>query len=179
MQQLADTVVCFELMHPVRSSISATLSHASQTNFVVMQRSSYDRYTAKLQRQSMNHSAVLYVLKKYQEMGDVSFRRDLRSFLAFTPNLFDDEDRERLTNIIEDIRRDQESYNQIKPEIVDAITQMECYIGEPPNAFARSLYVNTLRGDGFFSRYEEDVHFALEDFNLQMIEFGRRNRYGA
>jgi hypothetical protein len=157
-------------------NISVNLSNASQKISVVMQRSSFDSYTATLEKQSTNRARVLNILIQYKQMGESVFRNDLSSFLAFTSYsyLFDDEDRERLSTIIQDIRNDQVSYDQIRPFLHHAIIEMERYPAKQPNEFARSLYVNTLRGIGFFERYHEDVHYAREGFNLTMEEFDLR-----
>ena len=158
--------------HVHGSSISTALSSDRQTNFVAMPPSDYDRHTAQLERLSYNHRVMWNFLKTYQEMGDRSFHKDLRSFLKFPQDAFDDADRGRLINIIEDIRNDQESYNQIRHEIVNSIREIESNARMPVNAFARSLYVNELRGKGFFERYVEDVHYALEELTIEMEEMG-------
>jgi hypothetical protein len=127
--------------------------------------SAYDSYTMELTSEANDHTYVLDVLKRYQEMGDHEFARDLGLFLNFPPSAFDSDDQIRLRNMIADIRDDQESYDRVRLKVNNAIFQMETYVRMPLNEFSRSLYVNKLRGSGFFETYDEDVHYALQDFN--------------
>jgi DNA-dependent RNA polymerase auxiliary subunit epsilon len=140
--------------------------------------SSYDLYTMELTREANDHTYVLDVLKRYQSMGDHEFARDLGLFLIFPLSAFDSDDQIRLTDIIADIRDDQECYDRVRLQVNNAIFQMETYDRMPVNEFARSLYVNTLRGTGFFERYDEDVHYALQDFNIEMRDRAGGRRVG-
>ena len=128
---------------------------------------SYEKYTAELDIRANNSVNVLRVLKKYRELGEVDFSRDLNSFLRLPKDSFHDkEDQDRLRNIIVDIRHDRQEYDECKEQVNDAIHEIESnHPSRGVNHFARNLYVNVLRGDGFFERYEEDVHYALEELS--------------
>ena len=128
---------------------------------------SYEIYTAKLYKRANNSVNVLRVLKRYKELGEVKFSRDLHRFLRLDKDSFHDKElQDRLRNIIRDIRHDIGEYNQCKDQVHDAIHEIESnHPSQGVNPFARNLYVNVLRGKGFIDAYKEDVHWAWEELS--------------
>ena len=127
----------------------------------------YEEYTAKLDKKANRSKKVLRVLKRYKELGEQKFPEDLHDFLRLDINSFQDhEDKQRLRNVILDIRHDIEEYNQCRDQVNGAIHEIKGHPKLQVNPFARNVYVNILRGSGFFLRYEEDVHYALEELSV-------------
>ena len=128
---------------------------------------SYEIYTAKLDRQANRPKKVLRVLKRYKELGEEKFLEDLDDFLHLDIDSFQDkEDKQRLRNVLLDIRHDIDEYNKCRDQVNGAIREIESHPKLQVNHFARNLHVNVLRGDGFFERYEEDVYYALQELSV-------------
>jgi len=145
--------------------ISAHLHFTTKESRIVIM--GYEDFTAKLDIQANNSVFVLHVLKRYKKLGDERFSLDLHNFLRLDKGSFDDpEEQEWLESIIDDIRDEMQEYRQCRDQVNDAIDEIESqHPSRGVNPFARNLYVNVLRGNGFFKRYEEDVHCALHDLS--------------
>ena len=122
-----------------------------------------EEYFANLEEEANSSEEVLCVLKRYQELGEETFSKDLHNFLRFDINFFIyQEDRETLRNVILDIRVDKAQYKERRDQVNGAIHEMEKYPKLKVNPFARHMYVKILGGNYWVDNYEEEVYYILQ-----------------
>jgi len=120
-------------------------------------------YWAKLQKEANSSEEVLCVLKRYQELGEETFSKDLHKFLRLDINFFiDKEDREMLMKVMKTIRLDIMRYKERRDQVDGAIREMESHPERQVNPFARNMYVKTLGGHYWVDNYNEEVYYVLQ-----------------
>jgi hypothetical protein len=125
----------------------------------------YEDYTEELRKRARNSRLMLEVLEEYVELGEKHFHPDLvQARLQKNPNECT-ASKERRANLIRDIENDILEYNAIKEELRQVIRAIRIDPANVNNPLAQRLFVEVLRGSGFFERYTEDVHYALEEIN--------------
>ena len=111
---------------------------------------------------------VVRALEEYKQLGDNMFYLDRCNFhFGFDVAKFHErEDRQRLRDVFATIEDHMETYELCRDEVNDAILQMKKYPKRNVNDFARSLYVNILRGQGYSAAYQEEMVSAWKQLSV-------------
>ena len=125
----------------------------------------YEEYTEQLREQATYPRNMLDVLEQYVTLGETHFRSDLiQAKRQENPNECHD-NKKRRANLISDIQNDIRAYAKVRDDLMLVIAKIRIDPVNVQNEFAQHLFVNILRGEGFYDRYTEDIHYGLEDIN--------------
>lgn len=138
---------------------------------VTLSQKERDDHTRRLNARANNDSILFKALQAYQKMGNITFQNDLKILEGFPKDKLSDTHLKWITSMIAGLNENQASYEKNRLYVNDAIRRL-VFDRASVKDFERNLYIDELRGGDFFDVYEHDMHYALQDFILEMEDKG-------